>query len=119
MYKRIMVSLAVVMLGWAWQGQAADKPPAASVQRAQLDKRLKECSPNTQLNKQGLPDMDCGKLDILIRNDKHSIMLMEQLLRQTTRPEIKSLIQQVITDRKQELERLNIVRQRLYGALPE
>lgn len=59
--------------------------------------------------------MDCGTLDILIRHDRYTIGLLHQLLRQTTRPELKALIQQMLNDHEQEMTKLNNLRKDWYG----
>lgn len=76
---------------------------------------LQQCSPGLQLNAQGLPDMDCGSLDILIRHDRYTLSLLEQVLSQVSRPEIRKQIQRMIQKHAAEVEKLNSLRRDLYG----
>lgn len=77
--------------------------------------RVRECAPGIHLNTQGMPDMDCGTLDILIRHDWYTIGLLQQVHKQASRPELKALIQQMITDHAQEMAKLNRLRKDWYG----
>lgn len=83
-----------------------DKP---SLERAQ------ECSPGTPLTASGLPEMDCSTLDVLIRHDRYSIGLLQQLLKQATRTELKVLIQKMLQEHQQEILKLNALRKSWYG----
>jgi uncharacterized protein (DUF305 family) len=87
----------------------AQLPAADDLEGAQ------ELAPAIHLNSQGLPDMDCGTLDILIRHDHYTIGLLRQVYKQASRTELKALIQQMITDHKQEMARLNGLRKDWYG----
>lgn len=74
-----------------------------------------ECAPGVHLNAQGLPDMDCATLDILIRHDRYTIGLLEQLQKQASRSELRARIQQLMKDHEQEMIQLNNLRKEWYG----
>lgn len=107
-YKRLFL----VLLAATWLGlnpAIAQRPVSSALQQPQ------GCSPTVSLNAQGLPDMDCGTLDILIRHDSYTIGLLQQLLGEATRPELRGLIQQMLHDHEQEMAKLNKIRKDWYG----
>lgn len=69
----------------------------------------------TAMTESDLSDMDCGVLDILIRNDRYTIGLLDKLYKQANRSELKELLQEMTNAHKKEITKLNNLRKVWYG----
>ncbi len=104
---------------WALTLGLAMAPAAAFAQDRTEMERADECSPGMQLNEDGLPEMDCATLEVLIRHDHYTIGLLRQVLKQARRPELRTLIEQMIRDHEAEMARLTVLRNTWYGEAPD